>query len=486
MPTIKQQTLSGAKWLLGANLLQKAIQLCATIILARILGPADFGLVALAFVTIDALGLFKSMGFDSALIQRNTDVARAANTAFLIVPSSSVLLYVLLFFLSPSIAGFLNNQALVPVIRALGLTFVMSGFVKVPSALLDKSMQFRKVAVAETIATVVFSISAITMASLRWGIWSLIIAFILKTLVQSILIFIFAKWRPILEYDKTIALEMFHFGKFLFLGSLFWFIRSNLDNILAGKLLGVTALGLYAIAFNISNFGADFLSNRLNRVIFPAFSKLNADLDALRAAFLKTTRMICMVAFPFSAILAILSHELLLIVYGTKWLAAAPVLIILAFAGLINSIFLPVGPALSAIGRSKPVFWTQFLQTATFVILVIPAAHFFGLLGVAAAVLASLPLPNIYCLLITMKLLGMRWGELFNSILPTLTGTVAFAAVLIAGKCLIFGITGGAAFHASIFTCIAAACAAYITAIICTDRHIITEIRSMLCWSSRS
>lgn len=425
MGELKKQTVSSVKWLVGSSFLQKAISVGTTVILARILNPSIFGLYALAFVAIDALGLFKSMGFDSALIQRKDDVEKAANTAFFIIPIMGISLYLILSISAPLIGKFLNNQEVVGVIRALGIIFVISCFGRVPAAFLEKNMQFKKVSFIEVSTGIIFSTSAIIFAILGMGVWSLVIAYILKTINLNILTFIFSKWRPKLEFDKKIALEMFHFGKFLFLGGIVWFLKMNLDNLLVGRLLGVTALGLYAIAFNITNFGADYFGGRVYRVIFPAFSKIQSDKDDLKQAFLKTTKIISIFAFPFCVGLFLLGDELIRIIYGSKWIAAIPVLKVLAFAGLFNALPIAVGPLFNACGNSKADFWFSIIQVGLFFLFIAPAAKLYGLVGVGAVVAISQLIAIIVYIPFTMKLVCLRMNDIYRCLKPSLFSSLS-------------------------------------------------------------
>jgi len=462
--------------------LQRAIQTCATIILARILGPADFGLFALAFVAIDALGLFKSMGFDSALIQRKDNIEKAANTAFFIIPVLGIALYLILAISAPWIGKFLNNQQVVGVIRALGIIFVISCLGKVPAALMEKNMRFRQISIIEVTTAIIFSTTAVVLAILGMGVWSLVIGYILKTIYQNIMFFIYYKWRPKLEFDKKVALEMFNFGKFLFLGGVVWFLKMNLDNMLVGRLLGVTALGLYAIAFNIANFGADYFGGRVYRVIFPAFAKLQSDKYDLRQAFLKTTKLISIFAFPFCAILFLLGGELIRIVYGTKWIAAIPVLKVLAFAGLFNTLPIAMAPTFNATGNPKATFWAIFLQTLLFCVFVIPAIKLFGLVGVGAIVALSSIIVNIGYLPFTMRLASLRLSDIFSSISPGLISSLAFGLVILLIKSFFLKglVFTGFIFYLNTFILIAISFLIYLFLLYRLDKAIVREIKLML------
>lgn len=434
MSELKKQTISGVKWLVGSSFLQKAIQMTGTIVLARILSPAEFGLFALAFVATDALGLFKSMGFDSALIQRKDEVDKAANTAFFIIPLLGILLYLILTASAPWIGNFLNNAQIAGVIRTLGIIFMISCFGKVPAALLEKHMQFKQVSIIEIGTALIYSVSAVTFALLKFGVWSLVFAYILKALYQNTLTFIYARWRPRLEFDKKIAKEMFHFGKFLFLGGIVWFLRMNLDNILVGKILGVAMLGLYAIAFNVSNIGADYLGNKVYRVIFPAYSKIRHDIFDLQNATTKVLKYLNIIALPLCIGFFLLSREFLFLVYGSKWLDASNALRILSWSGYFSTIGAGLGPIFNACGKPKLSFIAIALQVAAFVIFIAPAAKLFGIAGVSVVVTLSCLITFLVTFIWAMKLISIKMNKLFCDIQASVISTICMALVILVLK----------------------------------------------------
>lgn len=479
MTTLKQQTVSGIKWLVGSSFLQKGIQLAGTVVLARILGPSQFGLFALAFVAIDALGLFKSMGFDSALIQRKDDIEKAANTAFFIIPLLGIALYAVLFFAAPFIGKFLNNQEVIPVVRALGIIFVISCFGKVPAALMEKRMQFKQVSIIEIGTAVIYSVSAITFALLKFGVLSLVYAYILKTLYQNTLTFIYAKWYPRFQFDKRIALEMFHFGKYLFLGGIIWFLKMNLDNILVGKILGVTSLGLYAIAFNIANFGSDYFGSRVYRVIIPAFSRIQGNKEDLKKAFLKTTKFASVFAFPFCMSLFVFGDILIRLLYGTKWVDAIPILRILAFAGLFNTLPVALGPLFIASGLTRATFWFSIIQVTSFFIFIMPAANLFGLSGVAFVVAFSQLISLLIYMPFTLKLIAANWKDVIDSLKPGIISSLVFVFMGIIAKSIFLNKPGYYVFCINAGLALGLALIGFFLSLYLVDRKISFEIKGM-------
>lgn len=480
MSELKNQTVSGIKWLTGSNFLQKAIQTLGTIVLARILEPADFGLFALAFVAISALDLFKSMGFDSALIQRKDNLEKAANTAFFIIPILGIFLFLVLAIFAPLIGKFFNNDQVVNIIRALGIIFIFTCFGKVPFALMEKKMLFRQISIIEMSTAIIFSASAIILALMGIGVWSLVIAYILKVANQNILLFIFAKWKPRFEFDKKIALEMFHFGKFLFLGGVVWFLKMNLDNLLVGKLLGITALGIYAIAFNIANFGADYFGGKVNRVIFPAFSKIQNDKYDLKQAFLKTTKFLGIFAFPFCVILFLMGDELIRVLYGSKWIEAGQVLKVLAFAGLFNTLPIAMGSLFNASGHPKIGFWFSIIQVLIFFLFIAPAAKLFGLFGIGMVVSVSALVAVIVYLPFTMRLISLKITDIFDCLKPGLSSSLLMGFGIILLKLVLPKYNMGFMLYYNSAILVILAGAIYTLLLFKIKKDIFIEIRGMI------
>lgn len=431
MDELKIKTVLGVKWLVSSSFLQKVISTVTTVVLARILDPSTFGLCALGFIITDAFGMFRSMGFDSALIQRKDNIDKAANTVFFVIPTLGIVLYLILFFYAPLIGKFLNNFEIVSVVRVLGLIFIIGCFGKVPAVLLEKNIEFKKISILEFSGRVVFSVVVILLAFLGFNVWSLVIAFVIKTFFENVLTWILAKWVPRFIFDIKIFWEMFNFGKFLALVGIVLFLKMTLDNLLVGKILGVKALGIYAIAFNIANFSADYFAAKVYRVIFPAFSKIQSDIFDLKTAFLKTTKIVSIFSLPFCIILIFFADLIIKIMYGPKWLEAIPVLRILAFAGLFNSLPVAMGPLFNATGNSKFVFWFSAIQVGLFFIFITPIAKLYGLVGVGIVVSLSQLIAIIAFLPFTMKLISLKTKELLISLKPCILSSILMTLMII-------------------------------------------------------
>lgn len=416
MGSLKKQTVSGFKWVFAFSISQKFLSFCTSVVLARILMPADFGLFALAFVLIDGFGLFKNLGIGQALIQRKDEVEEASDTAFIILPLVGFLLFVLLYALAPFGAQLLGNTTITSLVRILGFIFVISCFSQVPGSLLNKNLQFKEKAISEICATISYSFVSIFLAINKFGVWSLVYGYIVKTVVQTAMFWFYAKWRPHFRFSKKIAVQMLNFGKFLLAGNILSFLRGNLDNVFVGKMLGVTMLGYYALAFNISTFLNDYIIDRFSTVLFPAYSKIQDDTDDLKTAYLKVLKYILIISVPFVLILFLLAPEFLKIVYGDKWLPAISVLRILCFAGLIKAVSGTTNPIFLAKGRTKTDFYLTLIPTSLFFILLWPMTSLLKIEGAALAVLISSFIAMIFSFIRIKRIFIVNFRELFISV----------------------------------------------------------------------
>jgi O-antigen/teichoic acid export membrane protein len=480
--SLKKTTVKAIKWSVGASIMEKAISFSCTVILARILDPAVFGLFALSFVVIDTFGLFKSMGFDSALIQRKEKIQEAADTAFIVIPFIGLLLSVIMFFSAPFIGRFLNNTDIISVLKILCILFVFSCFTKIPLTLLQKEMSFDKIAISNLLSSLLYSMSAVVFALLSYGIWSLVFAYILRTLLYTILIWEYSGWRSSFKFDAQIAKEMFHFGKYYFLDTIVWFLRRNSDNALVGKLLGVSSLGIYAFSFNISFLGVDYFGSKIANVLYPAYSKMQNDTENLRRAFLKVTKFSSLFALPFSCGIFLLCDNFINIFLGPNWVMVIPVLKVLIWSGLFATLTSSVSGIFLALCKTKESFKITMLQLILFFGFVYPSVRTFGILGVSALVTICYGIGAIVCYVYAAKLLAAKFIDFVKTFASSVLSSMLMVGVIVIFKYMlpinslpIFSIP---------FVCFAAlsvigACS-YAIGIYLTEKRLFSEIHSLM------
>jgi len=383
------KTAKSIKWLTSAGMAERVIQTGTTVVLARILGPSDFGLFAMAFVAMRGLNFLRSFGFDTALIRYKGDMDKAAATAFCITPIMGIVIFLGLYLCAPFLASFFNNDKLTAIIRVLGVMFVLTSISRVSGAIMERKMLFRQLSIIDVLTSVIFTSFAIPLALAGFGVMSLIYAYVLKILFRTIMVIVMAGWKPRFAFDKQIAVEMFHFGKYRLAESLVEYFSRNTDNIIIGKFMGAVSLGYYNIAYNFSHLLGRYFMSGVNKVLYPAFNQVKDDNSNYRRIYLKSLLFLALLSIPFATIIYFFSDDIINIIYGPKWLPAIPILKILVLASTAGIIGSSIAPILLSKGRSGQAFYLTVVYTVVLVVVMIPLIIVFKLKGAASAYLIA-------------------------------------------------------------------------------------------------
>ncbi|MFH1085737.1 MAG: oligosaccharide flippase family protein, partial [Chloroflexota bacterium] len=258
--SLRRQVGLGLFWLTVASIASRGLGLLRKLVLARLLVPGDFGLVGYASLIIGILGLFTEMGFSSALIYRQDDVDEAANTIFILIIASSVLLYGLAWVSAPWVAGFFRNAALVSVLRVLSISLVISSVSQVPLTLMARGMGFKAKVLPEIAGGLVGSSISVALALMGHGVWAIIYGQLITSLIISILVWFFCPWRPRLRLDLRLLRQLWDYGRHIVGSQVMVFLITNVDDAFVGRFKGDEGLGLYSLAYDLSNLPATHLS----------------------------------------------------------------------------------------------------------------------------------------------------------------------------------------------------------------------------------
>ena len=382
--SLRRDVTRGIFWVAVAQFSGKLVAFIVQVILARILVPADFGLVALAYLALDSLHLFAEMGFTSALIYRKDRVQEASYTVFSMVIVAGLVLSVLGVAVSPLIASFFKEPRVTPVLRVLSMTILLASFGQVPISLLAKETDFRKRFVPMVVPGLVSGLVSVTCALAGLGVWSLVAGRVADALITSVAAYLVCNWRPRLTFDRHLAREMFDYAKHIIGSQLLIFGITNVDNTFVGRILGPAGLGVYNLAYNLSNLPATQITRIVGQVMFPAFSKIRDDGAAMRRVFFETMRYVSMLSVPVSVGFIVFAGDFIYILYGEKWMAAVAPLQLLGVYGLIRSVAANMGNVFKAGGRPKWLTYIALWRLITMVLFLYPATKYYGIVGVSA------------------------------------------------------------------------------------------------------
>jgi PST family polysaccharide transporter len=274
---LRQSTISGMGWSVAARLGRQGFQFAVGVILARLLTPDAFGLIGMVAVFVAFAGIFTDLGFGSALIQKQETRPAHYQSIFWLNIAVGLFLTLLFLVIAPLIARFYDEPLLTPLTMLISLNFLIGSFGVVHNSRLKKGLRFKRLAIVELIAIVVSGVIAIVLALLGFGVWALAIQSVLLTFSTVVLLWIVSDWRPALKFNKGAVRELVGFSSNLLgFSSLNYWIR-NSDNLLVGRFLGTSALGIYSRAYSIMLLPLTMVSKTIGQVMFPAFSKIQDD-----------------------------------------------------------------------------------------------------------------------------------------------------------------------------------------------------------------
>jgi len=382
--TLRERATAGTFWVGLSTAARTFFQMLTRYVLARMLAPADFGLVTMAYIAIDFLQMFREMGFSSALIYYKGETREAADTTFVTLIVIGIALVLGAFGVAPLVAGFYRTAELSGVMRALAVNILISAFGQVQMSLLAKNLAFRERLLPDLVPTVAYGVFAIMLALMGLGVWSLVIAKIIHSLLTVLMAWLVVPWwRPRLAFDRDVARELFDYGKHIVGSSLLVFLITNLDNTFVGRVLGVEQLAYYGFAYTTANLPATHISRIVGQVLFPAYSQIQDDVAALRRAFLRTLHYVSVLSIPVAAGTITFGGPFIYTVYGDKWAPSIVPLQLLGVYGLVRSVAVNMGSVFKAGGKPN---WLTSIAIARLVvmgILLYPAAKYFGIVGVS-------------------------------------------------------------------------------------------------------
>lgn len=350
-PTLGARARSGARWAAAAYYINTLVRLGMWVGLARLLAPADFGVMALAMAFVGFMALVQDSGLSSALVQHPEPAAPAASTALVLTTTGGLLLTGASWVLAPWVAAFLGSPQAAPLLRVLGILFTIRGLANPPRALLQRSLGFRALTGVELGSTATYGAVAVLLAAAGLGVWALVVAQILSEVVTATLVWRAVDFRLRLrDFDWQLARQLGGFGRHMVAASLLGLLHVQLPTILVGKLLGTEILGFYWVAFRWAQLPISGLTFVAGRVAYPVYARLRREPGRFAEGYLRVLQTIIVLAMPMSIGLALVAEPLITTLYDVRWLAAVPPLRILAFYGLCAAVASTTGEVFKGAG----------------------------------------------------------------------------------------------------------------------------------------
>ncbi|KAA5546289.1 MOP flippase family protein [Roseiconus nitratireducens] len=383
---------SAVRWSAFSKYGAQGMQFVISMVMARLLAPEYFGLLGMATVITGFVKIFRDLGFNSAIVQRKKISDDLLSTLFWVNLGVCIFVGLVVLAIAPLAAWMYDDPRVTPIIAVLSITFLFAGFTMIPAALLQRQMEFKKLALREIGGVTAAGGTAIPLAYFGWGVWALVAATLASSAVQMILINLAVPFRPAMVIDRAGLRECLRFGLNLTGFNIFNYFARNADNLIIGVFLGPVALGYYSLAYKLMLVPRDSVSSVVTRVLFPKLSKLQDNNVRLAEVCLRTSGAIALVTFPMMIGLTVLADPFVRVAIGEKWLLAIPLIQILAPVGMLESASAPINQIYVAKGRTDLLFRMGILRGVIRVASFLVGVHW-GVLGVAASyAMAVLPL----------------------------------------------------------------------------------------------
>ena len=361
--SLKKQALAGVKWTTVASVMNTVLQLIQLAILARHLNPSDFGLMALVMVVIGFSQMFIDMGLSNAIIYKKEIHTKQLSSLYWLNVIIGVLFFILLTGVSPLISKIYENEKLALLINIVAVTFLIKPWGQQFMVLLQKNLSFSAIAKTDIASRFISFIVIVFLAYDNYGVYSLAIGAVVFAFCTTLgyIFFGIDIHRPIIYLKINDLKDFLSFGLFQMGEKIIQYFASQFDTILIGKLLGLEVLGIYNIAKNIVSKPSVIINPVVTKVTFPLMSKINNDVNKLKAVFLKSMNYLSFVNFPVYFLIAVLARPLVLIMFGEGWDDAVPLIQILAFTFLLRSIGNPSGSLLLSRGKANVAFYWNLI-----------------------------------------------------------------------------------------------------------------------------
>jgi len=418
--TLTQRTLQNIGISGGATVISKGLRTISAIALARLLNPIDFSIVGISQVLLGFINQFSDVGYYAAVIQRKDKIETAQYTGFYLRLFQALGVALLLFLLAPFWAKFYETQAITNVIRISLISIIVAPFSFIPTTHFLKNLQFKKSAIVGISQNAAYVIIAVALALFGFGYWSIVWGTVVGSAISVVVACLILPWKFKFNFNPQVAKELFNFGRFILLCGLIGFAISNIDNMLIGKVAGMTLLGYYVIAYKWGLWVKNNLASVIGSVMFPTFSKIQDDIERLKKGYLQSLKYFSMVAFPVSLGLLAIAPEFIKVVLSPKWIPATIPMQILCIAGLCQTLGILDRKIFEAKGQPKINTKLDALFLVILIAILYPLVKYWEIIGASIAVLIPSFIIKISQYLSITRLISLKKRSILTSLYKSL------------------------------------------------------------------
>jgi O-antigen/teichoic acid export membrane protein len=435
--SLRSQVLRGIAWKSLSQVVLQVSRLVVAVVLARILAPHDYGLAAMAVVFSTLVLVFSDLALGAALVQRRKLTEHDKSTVFWTSVGAGTLFTLLGIAAAGPVAAFYDEPDVRPLFAAMSFSFLITSLGTTQSALLMRDMSFRKLELRLMLGTLAGAAVGIAAALQGAGAWAIIAQQLTISCTSTVLLWFVSPWRPRFTFSRASLRDLGGFSGNVFGQRVLYYLHANADKVLVGRYLGAAALGLYGLAYNIVTIPFSRLAVPIAEVLFPAFSRMQDDSERIAAAWLRASRLVGAVAFPTLVGLIAVAPDFVAALLGERWDPMVPVVQILAWVGLLQSLQTLNGNILQALDRTGTLLRYSVAFFALHLTAFVVGLQW-GIIGVATGyAISTTVLEPVYAWL-TARALGISTWRFFAAFSGVTQATVLMVAGVLATRALLF------------------------------------------------
>lgn len=431
-----KQIKQGVSWNAVNLVATKAISVLVRLFLARLIAPDYFGLISMVVVYLGLVQILLGCGLQTALIQmlRESSSSIRYSTAFWFVLSVGILWVFITWVIGiPAMVLVYGEPRLTGIAMVMSLSIIPNSLSIVPLARLTRTMKFKRIVISELSGMIGGAAIAISLAVLGAGVWSLVAQQLISSFLLTGMLWYFCKWRPRRAFSLKSLRGLFSYSLYTLGNQIVYYFRQNLDYLVIGIVLGATSLGVYALAYTLTETVRKSSSQIISRVMLPAYSKLQTTPEKIGPLYLSVTRAMSLLLFPISISLILHSERLIILLFGIRWADAAIPTQILAFTGLVQAYLGPSAEVLQGVGKAKLLFRISLVNLLAVAVPGIWIGSIvYGLPGAAAGVLLSFFTVRLSAFMAAREYIQVSLISLLRANSPALIGVlIAFASIFV-------------------------------------------------------
>lgn len=431
LKSLRRKTTDGMFWNTLERVFSKGVQFVFSVLIARLLVPEDYGIIAIANFFLSISDIFIDSGFSRALIRKKERDEQDYNSVFYFNIGVAALLYLLLWFLAPVISDYYASPSLIGIIRAISTVLIINALGAIQALIMNIELNFRPIAFSAVVSMVLSGLIAWLLAWRGYGVWALVAQTVIMAIIRTGMLWILVRWHPVLLFSWKKLKELFSFGSKLLASDLLERIYNGIFTLSIGKAFSTNALGFYGKADAFASLPSTLVSGPVKTVTYPAMHGIQDDKARLGESLCQMIGLLSFVIFPLMAGLAVIARPLVAVLLTEKWLEMVPLMQLLCVSYLFITLTALLQNVLLIRGRSGTYFWIQLLSRAlglAFLFVAIRHSVLWVCTGISAI---SALLFFAYAIAVVIEL-GSGFLSLLKSIFPAFVFTAVMVAAILA------------------------------------------------------